>query len=253
MMNIFKKPKEKLEELRQIDKSLLFFSMVRNILLDGLHKYFRLELEGLENVPKHGPALITPNHSGFAGFDAAILAHEINGNCHRIPRILTHHFWFLSKFTAENARKLGFIEANMKNGVEHLQKNNLVVIFPEGEKGNFRPTTKRYHLQEFKRGFVRMALEAQCPIIPTLIIGAEETHINLKRIKIFEKTLIPLPLNLLPLPAKWKIKFLAPIKLPYKKSSLDDHQLILDIAQEIRESMQRALSEELAKRTSIYF
>ncbi len=253
MKNFFKKPKEKLEELRQIDKNLLFYTLVRNILLDGLHKYFRLEIEGLENVPKRGPALITPNHSGFAGFDAAILAHEINENCHRIPRVLTHPFWFATKFTAENAKKIGFIEANMKNGVEQLQKNNLVVIFPEGEKGNFKPTSKRYNLQVFKTGFVRMALEAQCPIIPTLIIGAEETHINLKRLKIFEKTLIPLPLNLLPLPAKWKIIFLPPIRLPYKKKSLEDPELVVEIAQEVREAMQKALLVELSKRTSIYF
>ena len=253
MKNFFKKPKEKLEELRQIDKNLLFYTLIRKFLLDGLHKYFRLEIEGIENIPKHGPALITPNHSGFAGFDAAILAHEINRNCNRIPRVLTHAFWFMTKFTAENAKKIGFIQANMKNGVEHLQKNNLVVIFPEGEKGNFKPTSKRYHLQEFKRGFVRMALEAQCPIVPTLIIGAEETHINLKRLKIFEKTMIPIPLNLIPLPAKWKIIFLPAIKLPYKKSALEDNELIVEIAQELRESMQKALSEELAKRTSIYF
>jgi len=253
MKNFLKKPKEKLEEMRQIDKNLLIYSLIRKILLDGLHKYFRLKIEGLENVPKRGAALIIPNHSGFAGFDAAILAHEINENCRRIPRVLTHHYWFLTKFTAENAHKIGFIEANMKNGVEQLNKNNLVVIFPEGERGNFKPTSKRYHLEEFKTGFVRMALEAQCPIIPTLIIGAEETHINLKRLKIFKKTLIPLPLNLLPLPAKWKIIFLPPIKFPYKASSLDDHELTQELAQQVRETMQRALSEELSKRTSIYF
>lgn len=252
-MNFLKKPKEKLQELRHADKNLLVYSLIRKILLDGLHKYFRLEIEGLENIPKHGAALITPNHSGFAGFDAAILAHEINTHCGRIPRVLTHKFWFATQFTAANAKKIGFIEANMKNGVGHLQKNNLVVIFPEGEKGNFKPTSKRYHLQTFKSGFVRMALEAQCPIIPTLIIGAEETHINLSRLKIFEKTLIPLPLNLLPLPAKWKIIFLPPIKLPYKKSALIDEDLIHDVAQEVREAMQKALSEELSKRKSIYF
>ena len=159
----------------------------------------------------------------------------------------------IEKLTAENAKKIGFVEANMKNGLEQLNKNNLVIIFPEGEKGNFKPTTKRYHLQEFKRGFVRMAIEAQCPIIPTLIIGAEETHINLKRLKIFEKTMIPIPLNLLPLPAKWKIKFLPAIKLPYTKSALEDPELIVDLAQELRESMQKSLKEELAKRGSIFF
>ena len=253
MMNFFKKPKEKLKELQQMDKNLLIYNVIPNVFLDALHKYFRLEIEGLENIPRRGPALIIPNHSGFSGFDAMLLAHEINRNCHRIPRVLTHHFWFLTDLLATTANKVGFIEANTKNGIEQLKKNNLVVIFPEGEHGNFKASTKRYHLQEFKRGFVRMALEAQCPIIPTLIIGAEETHLSLKPLKIFEKTIIPLPLNIIPLPARWKIKFLAPIKLPYQKTAMMDEDLILETAQQIRESMQKALADELLKRKSIYF
>ena len=60
----------------------------------------------------------------------------------------------------------------------------MIILFPEGEKGNFKPSRKSYELQEFKRGFVRMALETQSPIIPTLVIGAEETHINLSQLKL---------------------------------------------------------------------
>jgi 1-acyl-sn-glycerol-3-phosphate acyltransferase len=256
MKNFLKKPKQIFQDLMQLDareKNLLLYNVIPNIFLDGLHKYFRMEIEGIENIPKRGPALIIPNHSGFAGFDALMLAHEINRNCHRIPRVLTHHFWFLTELLASTANKVGFIEANMKNGIEQLNKNNLVVIFPEGEGGNFKASSKRYHLQEFKRGFIRMALEAQCPIVPTLIIGAEETNFNIRRLKFFRNTILPLPLNILPLPARWKIKFLAPVKLPYQKSALQNEELITEIAEEIRESMQNALAEELVKRKSIYF
>ncbi len=253
MINFFKKPKEKLKELQEIDKNLLVFNIIPNIFLEALHKYFRLEIEGLENIPKRGAALIIPNHSGFAGFDAMMLAHEVNKNCHRIPRVMTHPLWFFTEFLATTGKKIGFIEANMKNGVEQLKKNNLVVIFPEGEHGNFKASSKRYRLQEFKKGFVRMALEAQCPIIPTLIIGAEETNFNLSRLKIFKDVVLPLPLNIVPLPARWKIIFLPPIKFPYQKSATGNEDLISDLAQEVRESMQKALTEELKKRKSIYF
>ena len=98
-------------------------------------------------------------------------------------------------------QKMGFVEASKANGLNALKKKKLVALFPEGEYGNFKPTTKRYHLQEFKRGFIRLALETQAPIIPTLILGAEETHINLAQLK-FTKYLrgmvLPLPLNIIP-------------------------------------------------------
>ena len=180
-----------------------------------------------------------------------VLTHILNRDLKRIPRVLTHHFWFLTKNTAIPAQKMGFIEATFANGVKELKKNNLVVIFPEGEKGNFKPTSQMYQLQEFKRGFIRMALSTQAPIIPTLIIGAEETSINLSQLK-FTKFLrgvvLPIPLNVIPLPVKWKIKFLPPIYLPYAATSVDDRELVLEIADELREQMQDVLSEEILKR-----
>ena len=241
--------------LADLDPQILAYRVLPHFIAELARKYFRLEVEGLENIPKTGAAILTPNHSGYSGFDALLLAHEVFKSSGRVPRVLTHHLWFLFKATATPAEKFGFIEATTKNALQQLRKNNLVILFPEGEYGNFKPSTERYELQEFKRGFVRMALQRQCPIIPTLVIGAEETHINLAQLK-FTKYLrgvvLPLPLNIVPLPAKWKFIFLPPIVLPYKPSAAEDPDLVAEIASEIRETMQRALTEHLKARTSIF-
>lgn len=248
---------------KKIDKSILERVAYREFprfLMEVARRYFRLEVEGLEHIPRRGAGILTPNHSGFSGFDSFLLANEVNRATGRLPRILTHRFWFLSNATAVPAEKVGFIKASTANGLQQLRKNNLVILFPEGESGNFKPTLRRYHLQEFKRGFVRLALEQQCPIIPVLIIGAEETHINLAKLnlgklgfsKFFGGAVIPLPLNLIPLPAKWTIKFLPPIHLPYKPEAKDDRELVKEIATEIRETMQAAISEDVRKRESVF-
>lgn len=255
MLNFFKKPKEKIFGLKHLERDTLIYRVLPRLLLEIMRKYFRVEVEGLENLPKKGAAIIAPNHSGFAGFDALLLAHIINQDLKRIPRVLTHQFWFLTKTTAIPAHKMGFTEATLENGINALKKNNLIILFPEGESGNFKPTSEMYQLQEFKRGFIRMALTTQAPIIPTLIIGAEETNINLSQLKFtkFLKGLVlPLPLNIIPLPVKWKIKFLPPIYLPYKASALDDRDLIHDISEEIQELMQDQLQEEVLKRGSLF-
>ncbi len=255
MINFFKKPNEKIFGLAHLDRETLLYRVMPHFLMEIMRKYFRLKIEGLENIPRRGAAIIAPNHSGYSGFDALLLAHTINKERKRIPRVLTHHLWFLTKTTAIPAHKLGFTEATFENGVTELKKNNLVVIFPEGELGNFKPTSQAYELQEFRRGFIRMALATQSPIVPTLILGAEETHINLSQLK-FTKYLrglvLPLPLNILPLPVKWKIKFLPPIYLPYKPSAADDRELVLEIAQDLQEQMQDALAEEVHKRTVFF-
>lgn len=251
MKNFLQKPNEKIFGLRNLDKDTLIFRVLPRFLLEILRKYFRLEIEGVENIPRRGAVVIAPNHSGYTGFDAFLLGHIVQEEAKRVPRVLTHHFWFLTETTGIPAQKMGFTEATYENGLNALKKGNAIVLFPEGEQGNFKPTSERYQLQEFRRGFVRMALEAQCPIVPVVILGAEETHINLKKLKFtkfLKGSVIPLPLNIIPLPAKWRIRFLEPIYLPYKASAVDDSELMHEIAQDIQEKMQAAIEGEIKKR-----
>lgn len=242
-------------DLKKFNSEVLMYRVMPRLALDLMSQYFRLTIEGEENIPREGRALICPNHSGFSGFDALMLAHQIRKGSGRVARILTHHLWFINKTTTLVANKLGFVEATFANGLKFLGKNQLVVLFPEGEYGNFKPTSKAYRLQEFKRGFVRMALQSKSPIIPTLVIGAEETHINLSRLRLpnqLRHLILPLPLNLIPLPARWKMKFLDPIYLPFKPEAADDSDLVHEICGDIRERMQRAINQELAKRKSVF-
>lgn len=256
MINFFKKPNEKVFNLKELSADALMYKVFPRFFMELMKKYFRLEIEGLENIPTKGPVIIAPNHSGYSGFDALILSYILQQNTKRIPRVMTHHLWFLTETTALPANKLGFTEATFDNGVSLLKKNNLVVLFPEGEHGNFKPTSKRYQLQEFKRGFIRMAIQTNAQIVPTIILGAEETHINLQQLK-FTKFLrglvLPLPLNVIPLPAKWKIVFEKPVHLPFKPEKVNDSELCHDLANEIQESMQKKINKEVKQRGSGYF
>lgn len=242
--------------LKKINKESFYFRTLPSHLLELMRVYFRLSIEGTEYIPKKGGVLITPNHSGFAGIDALLLNYVIVNEAKRYPRVLTHKFWFQTELTSMAFQKMGFFEASYENGKNFLTKKNSVVLFPEGEKGNFKPSQKMYQLQEFKRGFVRMAIETNSPIIPALIIGAEESNLTLSQFKakkLFDGLTLPLPLNIVPLPAKWKIKFLEPIYLPYDSSALENNELIHEIAEDIQELMQKKLNEELKKRGSVYF
>jgi 1-acyl-sn-glycerol-3-phosphate acyltransferase len=51
-----------------MDYSSLIYRVLPQFLGEILRKYFRLEVEGLENIPLRGPVIIAPNHSGFSGF-----------------------------------------------------------------------------------------------------------------------------------------------------------------------------------------
>lgn len=239
----------------EFSKEQLFYKVLPHFILEIMTKYFRLEVIGAENIPRKGPALITPNHSGFTGFDAVLLAHHIQQKTQRIPRVLTHNLWFINKNLSIPMKKMGFIEATTENGIKFLKKKQIVALFPEGENGNFKPTRRAYKLQEFKRGYIRMALTTGAPIVPCLIIGAEESNINLAKIKLSKHLrglVLPLPLNTLPLPAKWKLIFLPPIYLPYKPSEANNSGLVHELNEDIREKMQTHLSNIIKKRKSLF-
>jgi 1-acyl-sn-glycerol-3-phosphate acyltransferase len=243
------------EKLKSWDPETLLYRVMPLFMMEIMETYFRLEVEGAENVPKRGRALYAPNHSGFSGFDAMMLLHEIQRLSGRTPKVLTHPLWFLTQATAIPANKLGFIEATKENALRELKKNRQIVLFPEGEYGNFKPSSRAYSLQDFKRGFIRIAIETNTPIVPTIVIGAEETHINLSQLK-FSRYLrglvLPLPLNIIPLPARWKIIFLPPVHLPYSSAKCSDSELMNELANDIRDIMQERIQFELKNRKSIY-
>ena len=242
-------------KLKDLDSKTLMYRVIPSLVMEIMEKYFRLEVEGLENIPKKGKAIFSPNHSGYSGFDALMLAHEVQKITGRTPRVLTHKFWFLSPATAIPMNKLGFIDATRENALMTLKKHQQILLFPEGEYGNFKPSVEAYQLQEFKRGFVRAAVETGAPIVPTIVIGAEETHINLSQLKLtkyLRGVVLPIPLNVIPLPARWKIIFMEPITLPYKPSAAKDKELMHEAAEDVREIMQRRINLELKKRDSVY-
>ena len=234
------------------------FKSASRLWLRLLRGYFRIEVEGLEHLPKKGRALIAPNHSGFAGADAVLLAYVLKLKTRRRARILAHRAFFdFSRTLKAVSQSFGLKKASIQGGVDILKEDHLMIIFPEGETGNFKPTYRRYELQRFHTGFLRMAIEAQAPVIPCVIVGAEESHLNLGNLdfsKFVRGLRIPLPLNFIPLPAKWRIIFLPPVSFGAGDATLlENAEAMKKRAATLQREMQRELRERLRKREYIYF
>ncbi len=232
----------------KLSREDLAFKLLPVLTLEIIRKYLRVEVEGIENVPKDGSAIIISNHSGYAGFDALMLSNEIRRETSRIARMVAHKLWFLGKPVKVVSEKMGLVEADMNHSLEILNEKELLILFPEGEAGNFKPSNRRYRLQEFKRGFARLAMITNSPIIPAVVIGAEETHINLSNIRFTKYLLglaVPIPLNIIPLPVKWKIKFLPPIHLNAKPADAMDRKKVFKVSRDMKHLLQKTIIDEL--------
>jgi 1-acyl-sn-glycerol-3-phosphate acyltransferase len=227
------------------------------LLAEGICRYFRVEVRGLEHIPVHGPVIVIANHSGFAGADAIVLSHLLHARLGRDTRILAHSFYFISRAIRQLSFGFGLREASLKTGLQSLRAGKLLLVFPEGERGNFKSSLKRYHLQPFHSGFVRMALATGAPVVPCLVTGAEETHWNLGSLgfgKLAPKLRIPLPVNWLPLPVKWRIRFLPARSLYVPNTRGPEARLKLrQLGAQIQSEMQELLTHELEARKHVFF
>jgi 1-acyl-sn-glycerol-3-phosphate acyltransferase len=257
MRNIFAQTMLKALKLRSEGASRedLAYRVLPSFLLDIITRYLRVDAEGFEHIPKRGPVIVIANHSGYMGFDALMLGHQIFQRTKRLPRIIAHKMWFLRPEIAVPAKKMGMVPATLDNGLKILQKKQMLLLFPEGEEGNFKPTIQAYKLKRFRRGFVRLALKTGAPIVPAVVIGAEETSITLGQIRWAKEILgiiIPVPLNVIPLPARWAIKFGEPIVLEKDPEKAEDIEYVTKLSKHIRTQLQKQLNDELRKRKTIF-
>lgn len=231
------------------------YKVLPSFFLDLFTRYLRVKAEGFSYLPEKGPVIVIANHSGYMGFDALMIGHQIYTHLNRIPRIIAHKLWFIVPEISVHVKKLGLVPATLDNGLKLLEKDQVLILFPEGEEGNFKPTAYRYRLRRFRRGFVRLALQTGAPIVPAIVIGAEETSITLSQIRWAKELfgiIIPVPLNVVPLPAKWNIKFLKPIYLKKDPEKAEDMEYVTKLSREIRLKLQRELHAQLKRRKTIF-
>lgn len=147
--------------------------MVRSILVPCLRFWFRWHIEGIQSIPKEGPALFAFNHIAF--LDPLAAAYVIDG-AGRHPRFLAKHdLWsdkriaWMLKGTRQIPVERGSSAAReaLLPAIEALRKGEAIVIFPEGTI----TTDPALDPMPAKSGVARIALAARVPVIPCALWG----------------------------------------------------------------------------------
>lgn len=142
--------------------------MIRPV-VGGLSRVFwKIEFRGVENIPEHGGVIIAANHQTY--IDPFWLSLKIK----RPTRYLAWSAAFkwpvvgqcLTWFGAWPLALEGSDPAPIRRSLQWLRSGGAVVIFPEGGR-----STPSGELERFKAGAVRLALEANVPILPVTIKG----------------------------------------------------------------------------------
>jgi 1-acyl-sn-glycerol-3-phosphate acyltransferase len=241
-------------------------------LIEFYYRYwFRVDVEGIENVPSEGGALLVSNHAGALPPDAAMIAKAVREE-HPVPRPVyatVEHFFKGYPGLSMLIPKLGGVPAHPANVHRLLcDERQLVLVFPEGRKGTEKLYRDRYRLRRFGRGgFVEAAMRAEAQLVPVCVVGAEEAQPVFAQVDLLRRVtgLIYFPITptfpwlgpfgmLVYLPAKFRIRFLEPIDTVELggADAADDKALVQTLAQEIRARIQENLHEMLSERKSTW-
>jgi 1-acyl-sn-glycerol-3-phosphate acyltransferase len=257
------------EEVDEFGLDRSFDAKLRPVLDFVYRRYFRVQTEGIENVPNEGRAVVVGNHSGSIPLDGLMLRAALRNDhpAARDLRWLAEDFLFYLPFAGVFMNRAGAVRACQENAERLLSRDNLIAVFPEGVQGIRKLFRERYQLQRFGRGgYIRLCLRTRAPLIPCAIIGGEEASPLLYRFDTLADLLrIPyLPvtptfpalgaLGLVPAPTKWRIKFGEPIPFDnYGPEAADDDLLVGRLSERVRGTIQSMLDNGLKARRSVWF
>jgi 1-acyl-sn-glycerol-3-phosphate acyltransferase len=224
--------------------------------------YFRTDSHGLHHVPP-GRALLVANHSGQLPIDAAIIGCTmfLDASSPRVMRAMVDKWTQRLPFVSTFFSRVGQVVGVRENARRLLEMDEMLLVFPEGVKGIAKPITRRYQLEEFGLGFMRLALETNTPIVPVAVIGAEEQYVSLGNLSWAARALrmpvFPLlpqmliPGAQLPLPTKYRIYFGEPMR--FEGDPDDDDASIENKVWVVREAIQAMLQRGLRERRHVFF
>jgi 1-acyl-sn-glycerol-3-phosphate acyltransferase len=231
--------------------------------------WYRGEVRGLGNVPDQGPVLLVGNHSGGNMTPDTVvftLAFSTYFGVERAFFQLAHNL-VLSMPGLGFLRRFGTVAASPANARKALDAGAALLVYPGGDYEVHRPSWQRNRV-DFggRKGFIRLAIERDVPIVPVVSIGGQETALFLTRgerlaqllalDRLFRLKVLPISIALpwglnvgdmmghIPLPAKITVETLPPINLREEFGPDPDPSEVYDHLTRIMQETLDALASE---------
>jgi len=245
-----------------------FTKQVIDTVAPAVKLWHRAEVRHLHNLPAAGGALVVSNHSGGMFTPDVFICSPAYYDAFGYARpvyTLGHYGLFMGPMDGW-LRRLGVIEASRENAAAALHSGAVVLVFPGGDYDSYRPTLGANTVDfNGRTGYVRTAIEAGVPIVPTVSIGAQETQLFLTRGHWLARKLgltkarmdilpvsfgFPFGLSVLfppnvPLPAKVVTEVLEPIDVV---AQFGDDPDVAEVDEYVRSVMQAALDRLAGQR-----
>lgn len=249
--------------------------------LEWFERWHASEVRGIDGIPT-GPALFVGNHSASTlSIDTFLFAAALYRarGMRDIPFGLAHDVAVDFPIFNQLLGAIGGVRASHDNARRLFERGSKVMVYPGGDVDSMRPWVDRDRvLFDGRRGYIRLALRHNVPIVPVVSCGTQETLFVftrgdrvarwLRTDKLIRLKVMPLmftvpwgftlgpPPPFFPLPARILIDVLEPIRFDrHGEAACSDEGYVAQCAQEVETRMQAALtalSERRRQRGSRY-
>lgn len=142
--------------------------------------YFRVQTDGWHHIPPECKVLLVGSHNGgMASPDMFMMMYDwfCRFGTKRLAYGLMHpHIWKVNPDVAGLAQKCGAVVAHPKMAIAAFNKDASVLVYPGGAQDVFRPHSQRHQINfAGRKGFIKLALREEVPIIPAISLGAHDT------------------------------------------------------------------------------
>lgn len=189
------------------------------LLLPIYRNYFKVRVINPEFAQTDRPLMVVSNHSGQIPIDAMLItmAFVTDITPPRLLRSMVERFVTSVPFFGTWVAESGAVLGDRSNCQWLLERDQSILVFPEGVRGVSKSTSKYYQVQKFTSGFFRLALHAGVDILPISVIGAEEFYplvyhpwsiaksLNLPALPLSASFLLG-PIGMIPLPSPVDIR-----------------------------------------------
>ncbi|MEL6439873.1 MAG: 1-acyl-sn-glycerol-3-phosphate acyltransferase [Cyanobacteria bacterium J06621_8] len=145
--------------------------------------YFQVETDGWENVPQGKVLLIGSHNGGLAAPDMVMMIYDWlrNFGSDRLAYgIMEPRIWQASPALGRLATQMGAVRTNPKMILGALRRDAAVLLYPGGIYDVFRPFSLRNQIFfNGQKGFIKIAIQEEVPIVPLISHGAHSTLIIL--------------------------------------------------------------------------
>ncbi|MDY6936553.1 MAG: lysophospholipid acyltransferase family protein [Cyanobacteriota bacterium] len=142
--------------------------------------YFRVRTDGWHHLNSQEQVLIVGSHNGgMAAPDMAMVMYDWFrrfGTERLVYGLMHSHVWQVYPAMGQLATRLGAVIAHPTMAIAALKRGASVLVYPGGIQDVFRPYSQRHQIQlAGRKGFIKLALRENVPIVPIVSTGAHDT------------------------------------------------------------------------------